>query len=78
MSETTRSRALIFEMLIICPLFFLMWQCPDTKIIAIKAFSKVYLNIKMSNFKLKYEYILAVFISICELNNADSNLKQVK
>ena len=41
---------------------FLIWQYPDIQIIAIHAFPKIYLDIKM--LEAKNENILAGFISI--------------
>ena len=43
---------------------FLIWQYPDIQIIAIHAFPKIYLDIKMLDFEAKNENILAGFISI--------------
>ena len=62
---------------------FLIWQCPDIQVIAIHAFHKIYLNIKMPDFEAKKENILVGFLSIHDrdifrLNNSVSNLKQVK
>ena len=62
---------------------FLIWQCPDIQVIAIHAFHKIYMNIKMPDFEVKNENILVSFLSIhdrdiCKLNNSTSNLKQVK
>ena len=53
------------------------------KVIAIHAFQKIYLNIKMPDFDEKNENTLVVFLSIhdrdiCKLNDSASNLKQVK
>ena len=37
---------------------------PKIQVIAINAFPKIYLNIKMTDFEVNYENILAGFISI--------------
>ena len=62
---------------------FLIWQCPDIQVIAMHAFHKIYLNIKMPDFEVKIKNILVGSLSIhdrdiCKLNNSASNLKQVK
>ena len=41
--------------------FFLIWQCPDIQVIAIHAFHKIYLNIKMLDFEVKRKYFGGVF-----------------
>ena len=38
---------------------FLIWQCPDIQVIAIHAFPKVYLDMKMAGFVAKNENMLA-------------------
>ena len=62
---------------------FLIWQCPDIQVIAIHAFHKINLNIKMPDFEVKTKIFWCFFLSIhdrdiCKLNNSASNLKQVK
>ena len=42
----------------------LIWQNPYIQVIAIHAFLKIYLDIKMSDFEAKNENILVGFISI--------------
>ena len=38
---------------------FLIWQCPDIQVIAIHAFPKIYLDMKMLGFVAKKENMLA-------------------
>ena len=61
---------------------FLIWQYPDIQVIAIYAFPKIYLDIKMSDFEANNENILAGFTSIHDkmykLKNTASKLKQDK
>ena len=64
-------------------IIFLIPQFPDIQVIAIHAFHKIYLNIKMPDFEVKTKIFWWVFLSIhdrdiCKLNNSASNLKQVK
>ena len=40
---------------------FVIWQCQDIQVVAIHAFLKIYLDIKMSDFDTKNENILAGF-----------------
>ena len=46
--------------------YFLDMTKPKIQVIAINAFPKIYLNIKMTDFEVKHENILAGFISICD------------
>ena len=39
----------------------LIWQCPDIQVIAMHAFHKIYLDMKMSDFEVKNEDLLAGF-----------------
>ena len=45
---------------------FFIRQCPNIQVIAINAFPKIYMIIKMTDFEVKHENILAGFISIHE------------
>ena len=72
-----------FEMFTTCTSFFLIWQCPDIQVIAIHAFHKIYLNIKMPDLEVKTKIFWWFFLTIhdrdiCKLNNSASNLKQTK
>ena len=40
---------------------FLIWQCRDIQVIAIHAFHKIYLNIKMPDIGVKLKYFAGVF-----------------
>ena len=61
---------------------FLIWQCPDIQVIAIHAFHKIYLNIKMPDLEVKTKIFWSVLTThdrdICKLNNSASNLKHIK
>ena len=64
---------------------FLIWQSLDMQVIAIHAFHKIYLNIKMSDFEVKTKICWRDFFKvyttdtcIYKLNNATLNLNQVE
>ena len=57
---------------------FLIWQCPGIQVIAIHAFHKIYLNIKMPDLEVKTKIFWWDDRDICKLNNSASNLKQIK
>ena len=65
------------------PMFtiFLIWQGPDIQVIAISAFPKIYLDIKMSDFVAKKRNYFGRFYKhtgqdVCNFNNAASKFKQ--
>ena len=43
---------------------FLIWQSPDIQVIAIHAFPKIYLKVKMSDFEVKTKIFWRYFLSI--------------
>ena len=40
---------------------FVIWQCPDKQVIAIHAFPKIDLNVKMSDYEVKTKIFLRFF-----------------
>ena len=57
-------------------LIFLIWQYPDIQVIAMYAFPKIYIDIKISDFEANNKNILAGLQDVCKLKNTASNLKQ--
>ena len=59
------------EMFIICTSFLVIWQCPDIQVMAIYAFPKIHLNVKIIDYKVKTKIFWRLFSRIHYKTYAD-------